>query len=70
MSGRRLLVLLAAAGAAGLFLACLLGATPLSPGRVLAALLGQARPGRPARGAGRSVCRGRSPPSALAERSA
>ncbi len=45
MSARRLLVLLAAAGAAGLFLACLLGATPLSPGRVLAALFGQASPG-------------------------
>ena len=45
MSGRRLLLSLAAAGAAGLFLACLLGTTPLSPGRVVAALLGQASPG-------------------------
>lgn len=45
MSGRRLLLLLAVAGAAGVFAACLLGATPLPPGRVLAALLGQASPG-------------------------
>ncbi len=45
MRSHRLLPLLAATGALGIFAACLLGTTPLAPARVAAALLGLASPG-------------------------
>lgn len=45
MSGRLLVPALALAGAAALAAACLLGPTPLGPGRVLAALAGLGEPG-------------------------
>ncbi len=45
MNDRRLLFLLAGAGVLGLFAACLLGTTPLTPGEVAAALIGGGSPG-------------------------